>query len=172
METTPEEEANPLLIAFKKINIQLEQLEEREKRAEARERKADEREQALIERQSKLNESMNNIVIKSGNFQRSIVDIETRTKTYLEGYFKALPKETVIVQKEEWSIESSTKFILIIMLLMVLTSGLFVYFASPQVDIVRLEYQAQQIKALENKLNYMVEKNPKTAKNYEQEIAK
>lgn len=166
---TPPEEGNPVLIAFKKIATQLEKLDERERRAEERERNSLEREQKLIERQSKLNEEMNNLVLKSGNFQRSIVDIETRTQRYLDDYFKVLPKKTIVVQEKRWSIESNTKVILFIMLLLVLTSSLFVYFSTPQIDIIRLEYQSQRIEQLEAKLDYMIKKNPKTAKNYEAE---
>jgi hypothetical protein len=172
MDTTPEEETNPLVIAFKKITTQLELLDERERRAEARERHAQEREQALIERQSKLNQAMNNIVIKSENFHRSIVDVETRTKTYLADYFKALPSEAVIVTEKRWSVDVSVKQLVLLCVFMMLFSGLFVYFASPHVDTIRLDYQAEKIEELEAKLDYMVEKNPKTAKNYEAENEK
>ena len=102
METTPEEEANPLLIAFKKINIQLEQLEEREKRAEARECKAQEREQALIEQHNKVSMMMVKIVEKANSFQKNMTDTETRTKAYLSDYFEKLPKNATIVHRKEW----------------------------------------------------------------------
>jgi hypothetical protein len=169
METPPEEAANPVLLAFKKITTQLEQLEERERRAEERERHRQEREQRLIERQSKLHESINNILLKSSSFQRSVLDIETRIQTYLDDYFKHLPKESIVVEEQRFSIDSKTKNMFYIFLLGMFVSGLLVYFASPRVDVARLEYQSQRISALEAKLKYMEAKNPKTAKSYEAE---
>ena len=99
MDITPEEEeVNPLVVTFEKLNTQLEKLAERDRRAEERERNALEREQALIERQSKLNQAMNNIAIKSGNFQSSVIDTETRLKTFLLDYIKDFPNSTGIIE--------------------------------------------------------------------------
>ena len=99
MDITPEEEeVNPLVVTFEKLNTQLENLIERDRRAEERERNALEREQALIERQSKLNQAMNNIAIKSGNFQSSVIDTETRLKTFLLYYIKDFPNSTGIIE--------------------------------------------------------------------------
>jgi hypothetical protein len=169
METTPEEEGNPVLVAFKKITTQLEQLEEREKRAEVREREAEEHAELLIEQHNKVSMMMLKIVEKADNFQQNMDKVETRTKSYLSNYFKELPKNATVVNRKEWSIERNTKVTLLVMLFLMLISGLFVYFASPQVDIIRMEYQAQKINELEAKLNYMEAKNPKTARNYEAE---
>lgn len=167
MEITPQEEANPVLLAFKKITTQLEKLAERERRVEEREGKAQEREQALIEQHNKVSMMMLKIVDKADNFQKNMVDVETRTKTYLSDYFKELPPTSIVVHEERWSIDSTTQRSFYIFLFGMLVSGLLVYFASPHVDVVRLEHQSQQIESLAAKLNYMIEKNPKTAKNYE-----
>lgn len=113
MDITPEEEeeeVNPLVVTFEKLNTQLEKLAERDRRAEERERNALEREQALIERQSKLNQAMNNIAIKSGNFQSSVIDTETRLKTFLLDYIKDFPNSTGIIEaiaKETKSLEGT-----------------------------------------------------------------
>jgi BioD-like phosphotransacetylase family protein len=66
MDTTPEEEANPVLLAFKKITTQLEKLDERDKRAEVREHEAQEREQALIEQHNKVSLMMVKLSTKYG----------------------------------------------------------------------------------------------------------
>ena len=86
MDTTPEEEVNPVLLAFKKITTQLEKLDERERRAEEREREAQERAELLIEQHNKVSMMMLKIVEKADNFQQNMVDVETRTKTYLSDY--------------------------------------------------------------------------------------
>jgi hypothetical protein len=168
MESTPEAE-NPLLIVFKKINIQLEQLAERELRAEERERKAQEREQKLIERQEALHKSEVALAQDVLKFKDSVEHIEVRMKTYLSDYFKHLPKQSIVVEEQRLSIDSNTQKSLYIFLFGMIISGLLVYFASPHVDVVRLEHQSQEIESLEAKLDYMIEKNPKTAKNYEAE---
>lgn len=172
MDITPEEAANPVLLAFKKITIQLEQLAERERRAEERERKALEREQKLIESQEIVYRAEVALAQDVLGFKNSVANIEIRMKSYLSDYFKNLPKTTVVVQEERWSIESNTKTTLYVILFGMLASGLLVYFASPHVDTVRLDYQARKIEELEAKWDYMVEKNPKTAKNYEVENGK
>ena len=69
MDITPEEEANPVLLAFKKITTQLEQSDERERRAEEREREAQERAELLIEQHNKVSVMMLKIVEKANNFQ-------------------------------------------------------------------------------------------------------
>lgn len=171
METTSEE-ANPLLLAFKKINLSLEQLSERELRAEERERKAIEREQKLIERQESLYRSEVALAKEVSSFTNSVSSIELRMKSYLSDYFQNLPKQSIVVSEERWSIESKTKNMLYILLFGMLLSGLLVYFASPHVDVARLKYQSQRISELEAKLDYMEAKNPKTAKNYDAEHRK
>ena len=72
MDTAPEEEANPVLLAFKKITTQLEQLDERERRAEEREREAQERAELLIEQHNKVSVMMLKIVEKANNFQQNM----------------------------------------------------------------------------------------------------
>ena len=171
-DTTSEQAANPVLLAFKKITTQLEQLAERERRAEERERKAQEREQKLIERQEIVYRAEIALAKEVLGFKDSVTNIEIRMKNYLSDYFKNLPETTVVVQEERWSIENNTKTTLYIILLGMLVSGLLVYFASPHVDTVRLDYQARKIEELEAKWDYMVEKNPKTAKSYEAENGK
>ena len=160
MDTTPEEEANPVLLAFKKITIQLEQLDERDKRAEVRERKAQEREQVLIERQNKLNEAMNNIVIKSGNFHRSIVDVETRTKTYLEGYFKELPKSVTVVDKKQWSFDADAKTLFFIIAFATLFAAVGSYYFTRLSYIETVSNQRKLIKAYESDIEDLKSKIP------------
>ncbi|MCU0326173.1 MAG: hypothetical protein MUF45_13105, partial [Spirosomaceae bacterium] len=77
--------------------------------------------------------------------------------------------ESIVVEEQRFSIDSKTKNMFYIFLLGMFVSGLLVYFASPRVDVARLEYQSQRISALEAKLKYMEAKNPKTAKSYEAE---
>lgn len=125
--------------------------------------------QYSIEQHNKVSIMMLKIVEKADNFQQNMDKVETRTKSYLSNYFKELPKNSTVVHRKEWSIERNTKVTLLVMLFLMLISGLFVYFASPQVDIIRMEYQAQKINELEAKLNYMEAKNPKTARSYEAE---
>jgi hypothetical protein len=162
MDTTPEEEeeANSLVIAFKKLNTQLVLLDERDRRAEAREREAQEREQTLIERQSKLNEAMNNIVIKSGNFHRSIVDVETRTKTYLEGYFKELPKSATVVQRKEWGFDSDAKTLFFIIAFATLFAAVGSYYFTSLSYIETVSNQRKLIREYEGNIEYLKSKIP------------
>ncbi len=163
MDTTPEEEANPVLLAFKKITFQLEKLDERERRAEERERKAQEREQALIERQSKLNEAMNSIIIKSGNFHRSIVDIETRTKTYLSDYFEKLPKNVTIVQRKEWGFNPDAKSLLFIIAIAMAVATWGGYYFTSKSNEETISYQTKLIREYEGDIEYLKSKIPVSA---------
>jgi len=86
MDTTPEEETNPVVIAFKKITTQLEKLDERDKRAEAREREAQEREQALIEQHNKVSLMMVKIVGKANDFQQNMDKVETGASPKFRGH--------------------------------------------------------------------------------------
>ena len=160
---TPEEE-DFLLEAFEQLNKQLSNLSEQEKRAVARE-------QVLAEKQRQFIEEHQKMLVQSNKFHSSVSEIETRMKTYLSNYFERLPKETTVITEKRFTIEQNTKYLLLLVFLVVLLSSVFVYFASPRVDLVRLEYQAQRIKELEDKLDYMERKNPKTSQNYEEEKA-
>ena len=160
MDTTPEEEANPLVVAFKELNTQLVLLDERDKRAEARERKAQEREQALIERQNKLNEAMNNIVIKSENFHRGIVDVETRTKTYLEGYFKELPKSATLVHRKEWGFDPDAKALFFAIVIAMLFAAWGGYYFTSKSNEETINYQKKLIKAYESDIEDLKSKIP------------
>jgi hypothetical protein len=152
MDTTPEEEADLVLLAFKNITTQLEKLDERDKRAEVREQQVMQRQQTIIEHQNKLNGVMLKIVEKADNFQQNMVDIETRTKSYLSDYFKDLPKKNLVVHEKRLSVDMSVKQLVFFSLFIILVSGLFVYFASPQVDILRLEYQDRRVQQLEQEV--------------------
>jgi hypothetical protein len=169
MEMRPVESENPVLVAFKKITTQLEKLEERDLRAEERARNAYEREQKLIERQELLYRSEVALAKEVLSFKNSVGNIEVRMKDYLSNYFKDLPKHSLVIEEKRWSIEPNTQRSIYIFLFGMFMSGLLVYFASPYIDMVRLEYQSQRINELEAKLNYMEAKNPKTARSYEVE---
>ncbi|MDH4461999.1 MAG: hypothetical protein QE277_11275 [Flectobacillus sp.] len=160
---TPEEE-DFLLEAFEQLNKQLSNLSEQEKRAVARE-------QVLAEKQRQFIEEHQKMLVQSNKFHSSVSEIETRMKTYLSSYFERLPRETTVITEKRFTIEQHTKYLLLLVFLVVLLSSVLVYFASPRVDVVRLEYQAQRIRELEDKLDYMERKNPKTSRNYEEEKA-
>lgn len=162
MDTTPEEEANPLVIAFEELNTQLVLLDERDRRAEERERKAQEREQALIERQSKLNQAMNNIVIKSENFHRSIVDAETRTKTYLADYFKELPKSATLVHRKEWGFDPDAKSLFFSIVIAMVIAAWGGYFFTSKSNEETINYQKKLIKAYEGDIEDLKSQIPVT----------
>ena len=193
MDTTPEEEeGNPLLVAFKKLNTQLEQLgelnrraEEREQKAIEREERAEEREQRMIKEQEQKAKVRASVVLENHQAivknQKELLDvmpsyflrfydIRAKTEKFLETYFANLPQETIL--KNEHSLDKATKKMAYAVVAGILIAGLLVYFASPHVDTVKLGYQANKIEELNAKLDYMVKKNPKTAKNYEDEKEK
>ena len=194
MDTTPEEEqeADSLLIAFKELNTRLEQLgelnrraEEREQKAIEREQRAEEREQRMIKEQEQKAKAQASVVLENHQAivknQKELLDVmpsyfirfyqvRTQTEQFLQTYFANLPSQTILTN--EHSLEKATKKMVYIVLVGMLISGLLVYFASPHVDTVKLDYQANKIEELNAKLDYMVEKNPKTAKNYEDEKEK
>ena len=128
----PEEE-DFLLEAFEQLNKQLSNLSEQEKRAVARE-------QVLADKQRQFIEEHQKMLAESNKFHSSVSEIETRMKTYLSNYFERLPRETTIITEKRFTIEQHTKYLLLLVFLVVLLSSVFVYFASPRVDVVRLEY--------------------------------
>jgi outer membrane murein-binding lipoprotein Lpp len=189
MDTIPPKEADPLLVAFKQLNTQLEQLGELNRRAEEREQKAIEREQKAIEREQRITKEQeqrakerasivlqnHQVIVKNQKELLEVMpsyfirfyDIRAKTEKFLETYFADLPQKLIL--KNEHSLDKATKKMVYMVLTGMLISGLLVYFASPHVDTVKLDYQANKIEELNAKLDYMIEKNPKTAKNYEEE---
>lgn len=160
MNTTPEEEANPVLLAFKQINTQLENLVEREIRAEERERKALEREQRLIEQQHKVNGLMLRIVEKADNFQQSMVDVENRTKSQLSDYFEKLPRNATIVQRREWGFDVDTKFFFYITAFALLIGALGSYYFTSLSYIDTVSTQRKLIREYEGNIEYLQSKIP------------
>lgn len=160
MNSTPEEEANPVLLAFKQINTQLENLAEREIRAEERERKALEREQRLLEQQHKVNGVMLKIVEKADNFQQNMVDVETRTKTYLSDYFKKLPKDVTVVQRKEWGFDPDTKFFFYCTAFAMFIGVLGSYYFTSLSYEEKVSYQRKLIREYEGNIEYLQSKIP------------
>ena len=160
MDVTPEEEANPVLLAFKKITTQLEQLDERERRAEERERKAQEREQALIEQHNKVSMMMVKIVEKASNFQKNMTDTETRTKAYLSDYFEKLPKNVTIVQRKEWGFDPDAKSILSIIAISMAIAAWGSYYFTSKSNEETIGYQTKLLKEYEVNIEYLKSKIP------------
>ncbi|MCU0471188.1 MAG: hypothetical protein MUF58_21625, partial [Arcicella sp.] len=145
---------------FKKITTQLEQLEERERRAEERERHRQEREQRLMEQQHKLNGAMLKIVDRADNFQQSMVDVEARTKSHLSDYFKDLPKSVTVVQKKEFVFDPSSKFLLSITIVLMLIAGFVGYYFTNQAHKETISYQRKLIREYEGNIEYLQSKIP------------
>jgi hypothetical protein len=160
MDITPEEEANPVLLAFKKITTQLEKLDERERRAEERERKALEREQLLTEQHHKVSRMMVEIVGKANDFQQNMVDVETRTKSYLSGYFKELPKSSTVVQRKEWGFDVDTKFFFYITAFAMLFGAVGSYYFTSLSYIETVSTQRKLIREYEGNIEYLQSKIP------------
>jgi hypothetical protein len=160
MNTTPPEEANPVLLAFQKINTQLEQLEAREIRAEERERKALEREQRLIEQQHKVNGMMLKIVEKANNFQQSMIEVETRTKSHLSEYFKELPKSSTVVHRKEWGFDVDTKLFFFATAFALFIGVLGSYFLTSLSYEEKVSYQRKLIREYEGNIEYLQSKIP------------
>ena len=160
MDTTPEEEANPVLLAFKKITTQLEKLDERELRAEERERKAHQREQALIEQQNKVNVMIVKIVEKANDFQKNMTDTETRTKAYLSNYFEKLPKNVTIVQRKEWGFDPDAKSILFIIAISMAIAAWGSYYFTSKSNEETISYQTKLLKEYEGNIEYLKSKIP------------
>lgn len=161
MDTTPEEEeANSLVIAFKELNTQLVLLDERDRRAEVREREAQEREQALIEQHNKVSLMMVKIVGKADNFQQNMVDVETRTKSYLSGYFKELPKSATVVQRKEWGFDSDAKTLFFIIAFATIFAALGSYYFTSLSYIETVSNQRKLIKEYEGDIEYLKSKIP------------
>ena len=160
MNPTPEEEANPVLLAFKKITTQLERLDERDKRAEAREHEAQERVELLIEQHNKVSMMMLKIVEKADNFQQNMDKIETRTKSYLSGYFKELPKNVAIVHRKEWGFDPDAKTLFFIIAFATLFAALGSYYFTGKSYEETISYQSKLIKEYEGHIEYLKSKIP------------
>jgi hypothetical protein len=160
MDTTPEEEANPVLLAFKKITTQLEQLDEREQRAEVREREAEERAELLIEQHNKVSMMMLKIVEKADNFQQNMDHVETRTKSYLSGYFKELPKSSTVVHRKEWGFDLDTKLFFYCTAFAMLFGALGSYYFTSLSYIETVSTQRKLIREYEGDIEYLKSKIP------------
>ena len=160
MDITPEEEANPVLLAFKKITTQLEQLDERERRAEEREREAQERAELLIEQHNKVSVMMVKIVEKANSFQKNMTDTETRTKAYLSDYFKDLPKNVAIVHRTEWGFDPDAKSLIFIIAIAVAIATWGGYYFTSKSNEETISYQTKLLKEYEGNIEYLKSKIP------------
>lgn len=160
MNPTPEEEANPVLLAFKKITTQLEKLDERDKRAEVREREAQERQELLIEQHNKVSVMMVKIVEKANDFQQNMDKVETRTKSYLSGYFKELPKSATVVHRKEWGFDPDAKTLFFIIAFATLFAALGSYYFTGKSYEETISYQSKLIKEYEGHIEYLKSKIP------------
>ena len=160
MDTTPEEEVNPVLLAFKKITIQLEKLDERDKRAEVWEHEAQERQELLIEQHNKVSVMMLKIVEKANDFQQNIDKVETRTKSYLSGYFKELPKSATVVHRKEWGFDPDAKTLFFIIAFAMLFAALGSYYFTGKSYEETISYQSKLIKEYEGHIEYLKSKIP------------
>lgn len=160
MDTTPEEEANPVLLAFKKITTQLEKLDERDKRAEVREREAQERQELLIEQHNKVNMMMLKIVEKANYFQQNIDKVETRTKSYLSDYFKELPKSATVVHRKEWGFDLDTKLFFYCTAFAMLFGAVGSYYFTSLSYIETVSNQRKLIREYEGDIEYLKSKIP------------
>jgi hypothetical protein len=160
MDTTPEEEANPVLVAFKQLNTQLEKLDEFNRRAIEREQQVLQEQQAMMERQNKLNNVMLKILEKADNFQQNMVDVETRTKSYLSGYFKELPKSSTVVQRKEWGFDLDTKFFFYCTAFAMLFGAVGSYYFTSLSYIETVSTQRKLIREYEGNIEYLKSKIP------------
>lgn len=160
MDTTPQEEANPVLVAFKQLNTQLEKLDEFNRRAIEREQQVLQEQQAMMERQNKLNNAMLKILEKADNFQQNMVDVETRTKSYLSGYFKELPKSATVVQRKEWGFDSDAKTLFFIIAFATIFAALGSYYFTSLSYIETVSTQRKLIKEYEGDIEYLRSKIP------------
>lgn len=160
MDTTPEEEANPVLVAFKQLNTQLEKLDEFNRRAIEREQQVLQEQQAMMERQNKLNNVMLRILEKADNFQQNMVDVETRTKSYLSGYFKELPKSSTVVQRKEWGFDLDTKLFFYCTAFAMLFGALGSYYFTSLSYIETVSTQRKLIREYEGNIEYLQSKIP------------
>ena len=160
MDTIPEEEANPVLLAFKQLNTQLEKLDEFNRRAIEREQQVLQEQQAMMERQNKLNNVMLRILEKANDFQQNMVDVETRTKSYLSGYFKELPKSLTVVQRKEWGFDSDAKTLFFIIAFATLFAAVGSYYFTSLSYIETVSNQRKLIREYEGNIEYLQSKIP------------
>ena len=160
MDTIPEEEANPVLLAFKQLNTQLEKLDEFNRRAIEREQQVLQEQQAMMERQNKLNNVMLRILEKADNFQQNMVDVETRTKSYLSGYFKELPKSSTVVHRKEWGFDPDAKTLFFIIAFATIFAALGSYYFTSLSYIETVSTQRKLIKEYEGDIEYLKSKIP------------
>ena len=160
MDTIPEEEANPVLLAFKQLNTQLEKLDEFNRRAIEREQQVLQEQQAMMERQNKLNNVMLRILEKADNFQQNMVDVETRTKSYLSGYFKELPKSSTVVHRKEWGFDPDAKTLFFIIAFATIFAALGSYYFTSLSYIETVSNQRKLIREYEGNIEYLQSKIP------------
>jgi hypothetical protein len=84
----------------------------------------------------------------------------------IEAAAASIPREI----KKQYGIDPPTRTLAIAMLLLVLATGLAVFFSVPRLDAQRLDSQAEAIEWYKHELEYMRSKNPKTAANYDAEF--
>ena len=70
----------------------------------------------------------------------------------------------------QYGINPPTRTLVIVVVLLILATGLTVFFSVPRLDADRLKSQDQSIKWYRHEVNYMRSKNPKTAANYDAEF--
>lgn len=84
----------------------------------------------------------------------------------IEAAAARIPREI----RNQYGIDPPTRTLAIVIFLLMLITGLAVYFSVPRLDEQRLNDQAQAIKWYKHELEYMRSKNPKTAANYDAEF--
>ncbi len=103
MNTTPEEETNPVLLAFKQIKNQVDYFIEQEQKTKAFWEKTTERQEQIYSTEKRLAEEIHAL-------KNSFEAIETRLKTSLSDYIKDLPRSTgmaEVIQKELQSFDNT-----------------------------------------------------------------
>lgn len=160
MDTTPEEEANPVLVAFQKITTQLKQLEERDIRAEERERTALERERALIFQYNQSRGALLGIEERANKIQQNIVDEGVRNKKYLDDYFKQLPQSATVVHRTEWGFAPDGRTFFFILAFATMIAGFGSYYFASLSYKETLIYQRKLIREYEGNIEYLQSKIP------------
>jgi hypothetical protein len=160
MDTTPEEEANPVLVAFKQLNTQLEKLGDFNRRAIEREQQVMQRQQEISEHQNKLNGVMLRILEKADNFQQNMDNVETRTKSYLSNYFKELPKSATVVHRKEWGFDLDTKLFFYCTAFAMLFGAVGSYYFTSLSYIETVSNQRKLIREYEGNIEYLKSKIP------------
>ncbi len=84
----------------------------------------------------------------------------------IEAAAASIPREI----RNQYGIDPPTRTLVIVVFLLMLITGLAVYFSVPRVDEQRINSQAQAIRWYKHELEYMRSKNPKTAANYDAEF--